>query len=328
MGIGIIGLGSYLPERVITNADICSWTGVTEEWIEQRTGIRERRYATPGMVTSDLAARAARAALSWQDGPGDDRLAALVVATCTPDVPQPATAAIVQHKLTMRSVPAFDVNSVCAGFVFGLAVAEGMLARQGGDATALLIGADMFSTIMDRTDRRTVTLFGDGAGAAVLGTVPDGYGIRAIRLVTDGDRYDEVTVRAGGTRTPLDAAALARGDHLFRMNGPLVKSYVIASTRKLVFQTLDEAGLRLDDIDRFVFHQANMRLLEALADDLGVSMDRVPTTVGEFGNTAAASVAVTLDESHRARPIARGERILITAAGGGLCTGAVVMTWY
>ncbi|GAA4932607.1 3-oxoacyl-[acyl-carrier-protein] synthase-3 [Nonomuraea thailandensis] len=326
MAIGIIGLGSYLPDRVVTNAEISQWTGVTEDWVEERTGIKERRYRTPGMVTSDLATRAGRRALA--DGPGIDGLEALIVATCTSDVPQPATAAIVQHKLGIRSVPAFDVNAVCAGFVFSLGIAEGMLAGRPPSATALVIGADMFSTIMNRSDRRTVSLFGDGAGAVVLGRVPDGYGIQALRLVTDGEFNEEIGVEAGGVRLPTDQAARAEGRHLFRMNGPLVKDYVITTLRKLVIEVLDDCGLTLADVDRFVFHQANIRLLENLAADLGLDMARVPTTASRYGNTAGASVPVTLDESHRRSPLRRGERVLLAAAGGGLCAGAALLTWY
>ncbi|MBO3751464.1 beta-ketoacyl-ACP synthase 3 [Streptosporangiaceae bacterium NEAU-GS5] len=327
MAVGILGMGSYLPDRVVTNAEISRWTGVTEEWVVERTGIKERRYRTPGMVTSDMAAHAARRALD--DGAaGADGLAALIVATCTPDVPQPATAAIVQNKLGIRSVPAFDVNAVCAGFVFSLAIAEGLLADRPPSATALVVGADMFSTLMDRSDRRTVSLFGDAASAVLVGQVPDGYGIQALRLVTDGEYCEEIVVEAGGTRLPADAAARQEGRHLFRMNGPLVKDYVITTLRKLVVETLDACGLGLADVDRFVFHQANTRLLEALAADLGLEMARVPTTTWEYGNTAGASVPLTLHESHRRRPLRRGERVLLAAAGGGLCAGTALLTWY
>ncbi|MEW1838380.1 ketoacyl-ACP synthase III [Nonomuraea angiospora] len=327
MAIGILGMGSYLPDRVVTNAEISQWAGVTEEWVVERTGIKERRYRAPGTVTSDLAAHAARLALA--DGTADaERLQALIVATCTPDMPQPATAAIVQSKLGIRSVPAFDVNAVCAGFVFSLGIAEGLLAGRPSSATALVIGADMFSTVMDRSDRRTVSLFGDGAGAVLLGRVPDGYGIQALRMVTDGEYCEDIMVEAGGTRLPADAAARAEGRHLFRMNAPIAKDYVMTTMRKLVTEVLADRGLTLADVDRFVFHQANTRLLEALAADLGLDMARVPTTTWQYGNTAGASVPLTLHDSHRRRPLHRGERVLLAAAGGGFGAGAALLTWY
>ncbi|MFJ1764730.1 3-oxoacyl-ACP synthase III family protein [Amycolatopsis sp. NPDC088138] len=323
MAVGIRGLGSYVPPRVITNAEISAWTGAPEQWIVERTGIHERRYAAEGQTTSDLAAPAARQAL----GEARDGLEALIVATCTPDVPQPATAAILQHKLGLRGVPAFDVNAVCAGFVFSLVIAGRMLAGR-DHASALVIGADMFSVLMDHSDRRTVSLFGDGAGAVLLGDVPDGYGILASRLVTDGEHHEEVGVAAGGTRTPLDSAARAAGEHYFRMNGPMVRDYVITTLRKLVQEVVDDCGLRLADIDRFVVHQANSRMLEALAADLGVDPERLPMTIERCGNTAGASVPLTLHRSHQARPLRRGDHVLVAAAGGGLCAGAAVIRWH
>jgi 3-oxoacyl-(acyl-carrier-protein) synthase III len=318
-------MGSFVPSRVVTNAEISGWTGATEDWIVDRTGIHERRYATPGVLTSDMAAAAAREAL---DGYGTAGLEMLIVSTCTPDMPQPATAAIVQHKLGVRSVPAFDLNTVCAGFVFSLSVVDGLLAGRPDTATALVVGADMFSTVMDRTDRRTVSLFGDGAGAFLLGRVPDGFGLDGIRLVTDGEHYEELVVEAGGTRLPSDNAVRAEGRHLLRMNGPSIKDYVLTTLPKLVGETLDACGLGIDDVDRFVFHQANARMLEMLTTELGLDPERVEITADRYGNTASASVPVTLAAAHARKPLQRGEKIVLAAAGGGLTAGASVLTWY
>jgi 3-oxoacyl-[acyl-carrier-protein] synthase-3 len=334
MPVGVLSIGSHVPDRVVTNQEIGAWSGTTEEWILERTGVRERRYADPGTATSDLALPAARQALAALDDQVPERLAALIVATVTPDVPQPSTAAILQHKLGLRSVPAFDVNAVCSGFLYGLAAAEGMLAVAGQrgepdhEPYALLVGADKFSSIMDRADRRTVSLFGDGAGAVVLGAVPDGYGIRALRLVADGELHHYVGVRAGGTRTPLDARARAAGEHLFRMDGRAVRDYALTALDKLVGAVLDDCHLGTDDVDRFIFHQANTRLVEAFVARAGLDPARVVYTAPGLGNTAAASIPLTLHAAHRDRPLRRGETLLLAAVGGGMTAGAAVLTWH
>ncbi|WP_336214984.1 3-oxoacyl-ACP synthase III family protein [Nonomuraea sp. LPB2021202275-12-8] len=327
MAVGVVGLGAYVPERVITNAHVSRWTGMPEEWIEERTGIVERRYVTAGTATSDLALVAANEAL---DGEPDsrERLGALVVATTTPDVPQPATAAILQHKLHLKSVPAFDVNAACSGFVYALAIAEGLLKAHRSGGRALVVGADILSSVTNRKDRRTASLFGDGAGAMLLGEVPPGYGFLTTRMITDGEYHHVVGVDAGGTRMELDEEARAGGKHYVHMDGRTVKNWVLPTLRKLVEQVLDDCGLELGDISRFVFHQANGRMLETLAADLGVGLDRVPLTTRRYGNIGGASVPFTLHESHRLRPLERGERILLAAAGAGLCAGATILHWY
>ncbi|MFJ4689628.1 3-oxoacyl-ACP synthase III family protein [Streptomyces sp. NPDC088789] len=328
MAIGVLSIGSHAPGLIVNNRKISEWTGAGEDWIEQRTGVLERRYAEPGTATSDLAMSAALEALEAA-GPGaGERLSALIVATCTPDVPQPATAAILQHKLGLRAVPSFDLNAVCSGFLYGLTLGEAMLSGRFTGGYALVVGADMFSAIMDRTDRRTVSLFGDGAGAVVLGEVPEGYGIQAVDLVTDGDLHHYVGVEAGGTRTPLDGRARARGAHFFRMDGRSVRNYALVTLRKTIGNALSECDLGFEDIDRFIFHQANTRLLEHFAAEVGLDMAQITLTAPFLGNTAAASIPLTLHQAHRERPLQRGERILMASVGGGMTAGAVVLTWY
>lgn len=326
MPVGIVGLGAEVPDRIVTNEEISAWTGAPTDWIVARTGVHERRYAGGG-TTSDLATGAAREALGSCPG-ARERLAALIVATCTPDSPQPATAAVLQDKLGLAGMPAFDLNAVCSGFLFGLSVAEAMLAGRLSGGVALVVGVDMFSTIMDRSDRRTVSLFGDGAGAVLLAEVPDGYGILALRLVTDGSRNDLVHVRAGGTRQPLDERARTAGEHLFRMDGRAVREYALTTMRTLIEQVTDEAGVPLDQVDRFVFHQANPRLLEAFAEANGLDPDRVELTGPTLGNTAAASIPLTLHQSDTRRPIGRGELVLMASVGGGMTAGAALVRWY
>ncbi|MFF4853502.1 3-oxoacyl-ACP synthase III family protein [Streptomyces rubiginosohelvolus] len=327
MAIGVISVGAHLPERIVDNREIAAWAGVTEEWVAERTGILQRRYAAAGEATSDLALPAARAALDEAGPEAGERLAALIVATCTPDHPQPSTAAIVQAGLGLPALPAFDVNAVCSGFLYALTVARALLDGQPGQY-ALVVGADLFSTLMDRCDRKTVSLFGDGAGAVVLGTVPEGYGIHGATLLANGELHDYVKVEAGGTRTPLDERARAAGEHLFRMDGRAVREYAMTTLHKVVGQTLADCGARIEDVDRFVFHQANTRLLESFAAEAGIDPAKVALTAPSLGNTAAASVPLTLHHTHHDRPLERGERVLLASIGGGMTAAATLMTWY
>lgn len=328
MPVGVLSIGSYTPAKIVDNQQISAWTGMPESWVTERTGVLQRRYAEPGTTTSDLALPAAREALQGVSDEVREGLGALVVATSTPDVPQPSTAAILQHKLGLSTLPAFDINAVCSGFLYGLAVAEGLLKAGRHGEHVLLVGADMFSTIMDRSDRRTVSLFGDGAGAVLLGEVPEGYGLRSVQLVTDGEFHHYVGVEAGGTRTPLDAEARETGQHFFRMDGRAVRDYALSVLAKLTAVTLDDCGLALEDVDRFVFHQANTRLLEAFVADAGIDPARVAYTAPHLGNTVAASVPLTLHATHRERPLRRGERVLLASVGGGMTAGAALLTWY
>ncbi|MEU3529653.1 ketoacyl-ACP synthase III [Streptomyces sp. NPDC038707] len=327
MPVGIVGLGAYAPPSVIDNAQISSWTGAAEEWVTERTGVHGRHYAEPGTTTSSMAAHAVEELFAGSPY-SREHVALTVLATSTPDQPQPATAVRMQKLLHMHSTPAFDINAVCSGFVYGLSVAESMLRASPEQGTALVIGADMYSTIMDRGDRRTVSLFGDGAAAVLLAEVPEGYGIHATRLFAEGDGADLVEVAAGGTREVADDAARAAGRHYFRMQGRAVKEYALQAIPKVVDDVLSTARLEIGDIDRVFIHQGNTRLVEAVAQELGVDMARVPLTAPRFGNTGAASIPFTLCHAHAQRPLERGERILFAAVGGGMTAGAAVLTWY
>lgn len=327
MPTGIISIGSHVPDHVVGNDKIAEWTGVSEEWIHERTGILERRYARTGTATSDLAVHAVRQVFSEREGAAE-LTDALILATCTPDVPQPATAAIVQGKLGLRVMPAFDVNAVCSGFLYGMALADGLRSASSDTDHVLVVGADMFSTIMDRTDRSTVSLFGDGAGAVLLGPVPEGYGLLAMRMISDGALHHLVGVPAGGTALPLDGAALQSGQHFLKMDGRAIRQYVQTTLPKVVGQVLDDAGLSLGGIDRFIFHQANARLLESFADMTGIDRKRMPLTAPRLGNTAGASIPVTLCAADRDRPLERGENLLLASIGGGMNAAAALVRWY
>lgn len=330
MSLGLLGLGGHVPPAVVDNAQIAAWAGVDEGWIVERTGVFERRYREPGTATSDLALSAAREALAARPGAAD-RLGLIIVGTSTPDQPQPSTGAILQDKLGLSGVPAFDVNAVCSGFLYALAVADSMMATRlsaRGGEYALVVGADIYSAMMDRADRRTVSLFGDGAGAVLLGPVPEGYGVLGWRLVTHGEHRDLVEVPAGGSRRPLDAEAREAGEHLFRMKGRPVREYALRTLPKVICEALDAAGLRLEQVDRLILHQANTRMVEECCRELRVDPAKVPLTAPHFGNTAAASIPLTLRVEHERRPFRRDEVLVLAGVGGGMTAGAVVIRWY
>lgn len=228
-----------------------------------------------------------------------------------------------------RSGGFFDINAVCSGFVYGLTIASALLSSSSAFGTyALVVGSDMFSSVMDRTDRRTVSLFGDGAGAALLGPVPEGYGIGASRMVAHGSLRSLVEVPAGGTRKPLTPEARAAGEHLFKMDGRPVAEYALRALPEVIGATLADDGLSIEDIDRFIFHQANVRLLENITSELKLDPDRVPMTAPQYGNTGAASIPITMRDAQLRRPFRRGERILLAAVGGGMTAAATVLTWF
>lgn len=329
MPVGIVGVGGFVPSTIITNRQVAEWTGRTEEWIVERTGILERRYASPvNEPTSALAHRAVRDLLkSYPDALRG--LGLIKLATSTPDKPIPATASILQGLLGLGwPVPAWDTNAVCSGSLVAIVEGAAMLTAGAGGSAVLVVGADKYSTIMDQSDPRTVSLFGDGAGAVLLEEVPDGYGIHGSVLVTHGEHAGYVQVRGGGSAYPLDADALALGEDRFRMDGRKVKDYVMATLPDMLRSIVAKAKWSLDDVDRFVFHQANPKLLGMVGEELGIDPGRVPLTGTHYGNTGAASVLVTLWHSHRDRPLQRGEKIVFGAVGGGMNAAAIAMTWY
>ncbi|MET9734940.1 ketoacyl-ACP synthase III [Streptomyces sp. NPDC006458] len=324
--IGILATGSYLPSTVLTNEEIARGAGVTDEWIVRKTGIRERRRADDQDATSDLAARAAQAALE-QAGVGPQDIAYIVLATSTPDHPQPATASIVQHLIGADNAAAFDINAVCSGFVYATTVAERLLHAGGEGRYALVIGADIYSRILDYSDRKTAILFGDGAGAVLLGAVPEGCGIQETSLLTRGDQYRLISVPAGGSRMPITEAALETGAQYFRMDGRGVRSFVQENLPKALDELLQRAGVRHEDVKHFVPHQANGVMLGEVWPDLGLPEAKMHLTLSSYGNTGSASVPVTLDIAHRRGEFADGDTVLMAGFGGGMTVGAVLARW-
>lgn len=324
--IGIVSTGSYLPATVVGNEEIARGAGVSDEWIVRKTGIRERRRAAPGEATSDLAAEAARRALD-QAGLRPADLSYIVVATSTPDQPQPATAGIVQNLLGARNAAGFDINSVCSGFIYALTVTERLLQADDRATYGLVVGADIYSRILDYSDRRTAALFGDGAGAAVIGPVDQGQGVIRTSLLTRGDQHHLIGVTAGGSRLPASPATLAEGGHYFRMEGRGVRGFVQEQLPAAVRDLLTTAGVTGDAVDHFVPHQANGVMLAEVWPDLGLGSAALHLTLERYGNTGAASVAVTLDEAHRQGRLAVGDRVLLAAFGGGMSVGASLVDW-
>lgn len=326
MPTGILSVSGFAPARVIDNTQVSRWSDASEEWIARKTGVRERRYADDDTAVSDLAAGAARPLLGGAEA--REKIALLIVATATPDQPQPATACFVQEALGLGTIPAFDVSAVCSGFLYSLVIAEAMLSGRYAGSRALVAGADKFSALMDRDDRRTVSLFGDGAGAVLLGPVPGGYGILGSSLIADGRGAGLVRVEAGGSRRPLTPRAREQGGHLFRMDGRGVVAWAGQFVPKVVHRTLEQAGWGIDAVDRAVFHQGNVRLVESLGESLGIPEGKLALTAPEFGNTAGAAIPLTLAKENERDPFRRGERVLLVAVGGGMTAGAVALTWY
>ncbi|WP_100839689.1 3-oxoacyl-ACP synthase III family protein [Kitasatospora fiedleri] len=323
--VGILGTGSYLPERTVPNEEIAPAAGVVPEWIENRTGIVARRRAAPHQATSDLAALAATRALAAAGLPAD-RIDVIVLATSTPDHPQPATASIVQHLIGAGQAAAVDVNAVCSGFVYALAMAEGLLRVRGG-GHALVIGADVYSRILDYSDRRTAVLFGDGAGAVVLGPVAADRGLLHTVLRGHGDEHRLISVPAGGSRTPPSESTVREGGHFFRMDGRGVREFVSAELPQAIAELLRENGLSPEQIDHFVPHQANGEMLRSLLPSLGLPESALRLTVREFANTGSASVPITLDAVFASGELRPGQLVLLAGFGGGMNVGLTLLRW-
>ncbi len=313
------GVGGYLPEKVLTNDDLSRMVDTDDQWIVERTGIRKRHIAAEGELTSDLATRAAEKALEAAGLEAAD-IDLIVLATATPDYTFPSTATIVQHKLGITHGAAFDVHAVCSGFVFALATADNFLV-QGQFNRALVIGAETFSRILDWSDRGTCVLFGDGAGAIVLerqtAEEADGRGVLSSHLRSDG-RYRELLYVDGGPSTTQSTGYL-------RMIGNQVFKHAVGKISESIREAAERAGIEVDSVDWFVPHQANQRILTAVADKLGLAPEKVVSTVADHGNTSAASVPLALSvavEDGRVKP---GDLVLLEAMGGGLTWGAALL---
>ena len=314
-----VGSGGYLPERIVTNDELAARLETSDAWIRQRTGIGARRIAAPNELTSDLAYAAARRALERAGMSGND-LDLIVLATATPDQTFPSTAVKVQARLGMKRGAAFDVQAVCSGFIFALAVADNAL-RLGQARTALVIGAETFSRILDWEDRGTCVLFGDGAGAIVLNAVPESSrrGVLSTHLHSDGQQHDILYVDGGPSSTGTTGCLRMEGREVFRQ--------AIQHLTEVVDEALAANGLSPADIDWLVPHQANTRIIDAVGRKLGLGTDRTVVTIERHANTSAASIPLALDEAVSDGRIRPGHLVLMEALGGGLTWGASVVRW-
>jgi 3-oxoacyl-[acyl-carrier-protein] synthase-3 len=324
--VRIGGWGKYMPERIMPNAELAELVDTSDEWIRSRTGIGERRIAAPDETTCTLAVHAARAALDRAHVRPED-LDLIIVATCTPDYSHmPATASLVQHALGASRAGAFDLNAVCSGFVYGLATGSQFI-LSGAHQSVLVIGADVFTRILDWQDRSTCVLFGDGAGAVVLQPTEEPGGLLSFVLGSDGSGACSLYVPAGGSRTPTSAETVAERGHYVKMQGRDVFRFATRVVPESVVQALEQAGLTTDDIDVFIPHQANVRIIDATARRLKLSASTVFSNVERYGNTSAASVPVALCEAIDEDLVHAGSTMVLSGFGAGLSWGTAVWKW-
>lgn len=322
--VGLTGLGSFAPERVLTNADLEAMVDTNDEWIVSRTGIRERRIAAPEQAASDLALPAARQALE-QAGVAPEELDLVIVATATPDMLFPATAAIVADTLGAKNAAAYDLLAGCTGFVYALSQAYGAVAT-GLSKRALVIGAEVLSKITNWNDRSTCILFGDGAGAAVVQPIGAG-GIVGFELGADGSGGPDLCVPAGGSRRPVSPDVLEEEMQFIRMNGAEVFRFATRVMVSSAEELLAICGATVDDVDLYVPHQANKRIIDHAVKNLGLDPDKVLMNIDRYGNTSSASIPICLAEAQSEGRLEDGTRVLMSAVGAGLTWGSVYLTW-
>ena len=320
--IRILATGSFVPDNVVRNEDLAS-LGYDADWIIQRTGIRQRRHALPDMATSDMAFEAARRCMEQIDMRADE-IDLLLVATMTPDSPIPSTACHVQHRLGIRA-PAMDLNAACAGFIYALVTAM-QFVKAGSAQLALVIGADTNSRIVNPADKKTFPLFGDGAGAVLIGTRVDESPV-TFTLGADGAGAGLLCLPGGGSRAPLSAEVLAAERQFIEMDGRSVFKWAVRTLADTIRDVVTHAGLIIDDIDLVVLHQANARIIDAAADALEIAADRLVINLDRYGNTSAASIPLGLDEAARAGRLQPGDRVLLCGFGAGLAWGAILIEW-
>jgi 3-oxoacyl-[acyl-carrier-protein] synthase III len=321
----ILGTGAELPSKVITNHDLEKMVDTSDEWITVRTGIKERRILEEGKGNADMALDAARRALD-DAGMAPAELDAIIMATVTADYPMPSSACILEDKLGARGAFSFDVGAACSGFLNALSVADCFI-RTGKIRTALVVGSDALSRLLNWQDRGTCILFGDGAGAVVLGASANGNGngILSTKLRTDGSYAKTLYVPAGGSLRPANADTVRRHEHTITMNGKEVFKIAVRSMEEISRQALEEAGVTVDQVSLVIPHQANKRIITALAERLGVPIEKVVVNLDKYGNTSAASIPVALDEARRAGRIRSGDIVLFNAFGAGFAWGAAVV---
>ncbi len=324
--VRIAGTGSYLPERIMTNADLEAFVDTSDEWITSRTGIRERRIAAEGEYTSHLASKAGLKALE-QAGIDPADVEMIIIATITPDTLTPATACYVQQQIGAYKAVAFDVSAACSGFLYAMELARHSVGA-GAFKNALIIGAEKLSAFVDWTDRNTCVLFGDGAGAAVLVPSTNGDGkILSSHLGTDGAQTELLNIRGGGSACPVTLENAPEKLATLAMAGREVFKHAVNAMKRAAIEAIDSAGLTAKDIKLLIPHQANLRIIDAIVERLDISRDDVFINLDKYGNTSAAAVAIALDEANREGRIEKGDKILLVAFGAGLTWASAVIEW-
>ncbi len=324
--VRISGWGSYVPERVLSNADLERLVDTSDEWIRTRTGISERRVAAPHETTATLGAIAAKRAIAMAGLEPDD-IDVIVVATLTPDYPMPSTAALVKEAIGNTTAAAFDIAAACSGFVFAYATADSYV-RSGMARHVLVIGAELLTRFLDFDDRGTCILFGDGAGAVVLSASDEeGGGMAGVELTTDPDGAYMIWLPSGGSKSPSSSETAKRGEHFIRMEGRETYRYATRTLAASALAAIEKAGWTPADVDLFIPHQANVRIIEAVAKGLKLPMEKMFVNIDKYGNTSAASVGIALDEAVREGRVKPGDKLVFVAFGAGFTSGAIAVTW-
>jgi len=323
--VGITGLGSYVPERVLTNLDLEKMVDTSDEWIVTRTGIRERRIAADDQAASDLALPATREAMA-QAGITSEDLDLIVVATVSPDMPFPSTASLLQDRLGASHAAAFDLGAGCSGFIYALSVAAQPVAS-GAFRNVLVIGAEALSKITDWTDRSTCVLLGDGAGAVVLQPVEEGRGLLSFSLGSDGSGAPLLHMPAGGSRLPASEQTVRDRLHYIHMAGNEVFKFAVRILEEVALKVVGQSGLSIDQVNLIIPHQANARIVDAAAKRLNLPIERFFCNIDRYGNTSAASIPIALHEAVKAGRVQPGDLVLLVAFGAGLTWGAALLRW-
>lgn len=321
----ITSVGSYVPERILTNAELEKMVDTTNDWIVTRTGIHERRIANANEPTSDIATKAARMALE-RGGVSPEEVDLIIVATITPDMGFPATACLVQQKLGARRAAAFDMEAACSGFIYGLEIGQQFIMSR-TYKTVLVIGAEKLSAIVNWQDRNTCVLFGDGAGAAVLQNRPNAHGLLTVCMGADGSKHNLISMPGGGSLNPASVQTVTSGLHYLRMEGKETFKNAVNAMCTAAEDALRRCEIDITQIKCIIPHQANRRIIDAVTERLGAKPEQAYVNVEKYGNTSAASVAIALDEAVQAGRIQRGDLVLLVVFGAGLTWGAAVIEW-
>ena len=323
--VGIIGLGTYVPENVMTNFDFEKIIDTSDEWIRTRTGIEERRFASEDQATSDLGAAAAKKALE-KAGISSEEIDMIILATTTPDYPVQSTACVVQELIGATNAAAVDINAACSGFVYALTMAKGLI-MSGMNKKILVIGAEVLSKCVDMQDRNTCVLFGDGAAAAVVAEVEEGYGIISQFLGAEADVKGSLRTPAGGTRKPLSQEVLDERSNFIQMKGQDVFKFAVKALPKATLEALNGANLKAEDIDMVFPHQANARIIETASKRLDIPMEKFYLNLNKYGNTSSASIGLALGEALEKGLVKKGDIIALTGFGAGLTYASMIIKW-